>query len=270
MSRKCHFQVELDLAELLAVSHANGLFFAKLKLLDGSYSAVTPSKPVVNHKVALDSKHVFNCKMKVSDAGDLERCMCRISVRKEIQGGASYERVGIVELNLAEYVGAGADRRFLLQASNHVHRQDNSMLRVIIKLKVLDSNPCFRIFKPPEEECELEARELAMQFNSDFTPLDSLSMGDLVDMPSGAAAAAAAAKVMTGKKKGDNAKASKRKSSSSEPDTKRGKVGSSQAKAKVSTAGSAKAGKTTKKAKVSEGKKTKKGEIKSQAKKEPR
>ena len=48
--------------------------------------------------------------------GVLESCRCRVGIRKEEKGGKNYRKIGFVDVDLAEYAGAGpSTQRYILQ-----------------------------------------------------------------------------------------------------------------------------------------------------------
>lgn len=52
---------------------------------------------------------------------------------QEVKGGKSYTKCGFVDINLAEFAGAGStSRRYLLEGYDSKNRQDNSTLKVSI------------------------------------------------------------------------------------------------------------------------------------------
>lgn len=78
--------------------------------------------------------------------GILDPCTVRISVRKEIKGGRSYQKLGFIDLNLAEFAGAGStSRRCLLEGYDTRHRQDNSILRVNLKMHMVSGDVLFKV-----------------------------------------------------------------------------------------------------------------------------
>lgn len=80
-----------------------------------------------------------------ASTGVLDPCHLRISIRKEMKGGRSYYKLGFIDLNLAEFAGAGlTSRRFLLEGYDLRHRLDNSMLRVSIKMHMLSGDILFK------------------------------------------------------------------------------------------------------------------------------
>lgn len=100
-----------------------------------------------NHIVKWDQKFEILCKMSANaSTGVLDPCTLRISIRKEIKGGRSYQKLGFIDLNLAEFAGAGStSRRCLLEGYDTRHRQDNSMLRVTINLHMLSGDILFKV-----------------------------------------------------------------------------------------------------------------------------
>lgn len=79
--------------------------------------------------------------------GVLDPRTLRISVRKEIKGGRSYQKLGFIDLDLATLAGSGlTSRRCLLEGYDARHRQDNSMLCVSIKMKMLIGDILFKVY----------------------------------------------------------------------------------------------------------------------------
>ena len=51
----------------------------------------------------------------------LESCRCRVGIRKEEKGGKNYRKIGFVDVDLAEYAGAGpSTQRYILQVHTGV------------------------------------------------------------------------------------------------------------------------------------------------------
>lgn len=102
---------------------------------------------VKNHTVKWGQKFEILCKMSANaSTGVLDPCTLRISVRKEIKGGRSYQKLGFIDLNLAEFAGSGlTSRRCLLEGYDTRHRQDNSILKVAIKMHMLSGDILFKV-----------------------------------------------------------------------------------------------------------------------------
>ncbi|XP_046643512.1 uncharacterized protein LOC124328730 isoform X1 [Daphnia pulicaria] len=149
--KRYKFQVELFLEELNAVTFPSAVLFAKLRLLDGgNFCEISSREEVQQHTVRWAAKFPFVCKMSANaSTGVLEPCLLRISVRKEVKGGRSYQKLGFADLNLAEFAGSGSTlRRCLLEGYNTRHRQDNSILKVTILMTLLSGDPCFKVPTP--------------------------------------------------------------------------------------------------------------------------
>lgn len=102
---------------------------------------------VKDHTVQWNAHFSFPCKMLANaSTGVLERCVLRISVRKECKGGRSFTKLGFVDLNLAEFAGAGEmSKKALLEGYDARHRQDNSMLKFSIKMNMLSGDILFKV-----------------------------------------------------------------------------------------------------------------------------
>ncbi|XP_076654028.1 uncharacterized protein LOC143359737 isoform X2 [Halictus rubicundus] len=156
--KKYKFSVEVGLEELTAVPFVNAVLFAKLRLLDGgSFVDHSTREEVQEHTVRWNAKFEFLCKMSANASTVvLDPCILRISVRKELKGGRSFQKLGFTDLNLAEFAGAGLCRtRCLLEGYDARHRQDNSMLRVSIKMNMLSGDILFKVPSPSLKQTQL-------------------------------------------------------------------------------------------------------------------
>ncbi|XP_053380833.1 protein FAM102A-like isoform X2 [Mercenaria mercenaria] len=164
--KKYKFHVTFDLEELSSVPFVSGILFAKIRLLEGGFSELSGRKEVYNHCVKWSSKFSFDCKMTSSaNTGILDPCVCRVSVRRELKGGKSYQKLGFADINLSEFAGSGSQqRRFLLEGYDSKHRQDNSTLKVTMTVSLLSGDPVFKVMTqsqflvPGEEEENCESR----------------------------------------------------------------------------------------------------------------
>ncbi|CAH1786845.1 unnamed protein product [Owenia fusiformis] len=146
--KRYKFQVNFCVDELSSVPYVNGIIFVKVRLLDGgSFTELSTREELSNHCVKWRSKFSFVCKMNApQNTGVLESCYCRVSVRKELKGGKSYQKLGFVDVNLSEFAGAGVtSRRCLLEGYDSKHRQDNSILTVSINMTLLSGDPLFKV-----------------------------------------------------------------------------------------------------------------------------
>lgn len=81
-----------------------------------------------------------------ASTGVLDPCILRISIRKECKGGRSFTKLGFVDLNLAEFAGAGeTSRKALLEGYDNRSRQDNSMLKFSLKMNMLSGDILFKV-----------------------------------------------------------------------------------------------------------------------------
>lgn len=81
-----------------------------------------------------------------ASTGVLDPCLLRISIRKEVKGGRSYQKLGFTDLNLAEFAGSGlTSKKTILEGYDARHRQDNSMLLLTIKMHMLSGDILFKV-----------------------------------------------------------------------------------------------------------------------------
>merc|ERR1711971_1217967 len=171
--KRYKFQVDLTLNELTEVSFGKAILFAKVRQLDGgNFQQASNREEVVNHAVKYDFRCSFPSKMAAnSSTGVLDSCKCRVSIRKEEKGGKNFRKIGFVDLDLAEYAGAGpSTQRYILQAYDQHHRLDNSLLQITLNIVLKEGDLVFQrpltrtqpILLPGEEASkgpELDAEE---------------------------------------------------------------------------------------------------------------
>ncbi|XP_028029726.1 uncharacterized protein LOC114242671 [Bombyx mandarina] len=153
--KRYKFEVQCCLEELTEVPFVSAVLFAKVRLLDGgNFQEHSSREEVRNHAVRWNAQFTFMCKMCANaSTGVLEPALLRVSVRKECKGGRSYQKLGFCDLNLAELAGAGeTTRRCLLEGYDNRTRQDNSVLRLRIKMNMISGDP---LFKVPERKQEV-------------------------------------------------------------------------------------------------------------------
>ncbi|PSN55234.1 hypothetical protein C0J52_19872 [Blattella germanica] len=81
-------------------------------------------------------------------------------VFQELKGGRSFQKLGFTDLNLAEFAGSGqTTRRCLLEGYDTRHRQDNSMLRVAIRMNMLSGDILFKVPSPSSKHKQVAAQE---------------------------------------------------------------------------------------------------------------
>lgn len=160
--KKYKFTVDLHLEELVEVPFLNAVLFAKIRLLDGgSFQEHSNREEVKNHTVKWGQKFEFPCKMTSNaSTGVLDPCTVRISIRKEIKGGRSYQKLGFIDLNLAEFAGSGlTSRKCLLEGYDTRHRQDNSMLNVSIRMHMIQGDILFKVPSPSPKSKTIPPQE---------------------------------------------------------------------------------------------------------------
>ncbi|XP_051899868.1 protein FAM102A-like isoform X2 [Pristis pectinata] len=109
--------------------------------------SISQREEVRQNCVRWGKKSSFMCKMTASPVtGVLEPSVCRLSIRKELKGGKAFIKLGFVDLNLAEFAGAGSTARCCLLEGYDTKntRQDNSILKVSISMQLLLGDPCFK------------------------------------------------------------------------------------------------------------------------------
>lgn len=147
------FSVNLQVCRLSDVPLVNAIVFAKIRLLDsGSFEDTTERVEVLNHGASWSNQSQFICRISCdSQSGILEKCMCRISIRKEQKGGKSFYKLGYVDVNLSEFAGSGIEgmsRSYLLNGYTTTQRLDNSRVSIRVTMCHQSSDPFFRVPRP--------------------------------------------------------------------------------------------------------------------------
>jgi hypothetical protein len=149
-------------------------------------SSYCSREEVRDHKVKWGTNFSFPCKMLANaSTGVLERCILRISVRKECKGGRSFTKLGFVDLNLAEYAGAGLTyKKALLEGYDARHRQDNSMLKFSISMNMLSGDILFKVPSPSLKHKSIASEDTTAESRTDEFSSESLG-GSIASASSG-------------------------------------------------------------------------------------
>ena len=100
---------------------------------------------------------------------------------QEEKGGRAYQKLGFVDIDLAQFAGCGlTTRRYLLEGYNEKkHRQDNSTLKVQIDCTLITGDPLFK--RPSKTSANLHVPSYGSATNSKDNTMNSrLDNEDLV------------------------------------------------------------------------------------------
>lgn len=177
--RKVKFTVQLAIQELLSVPYLNAVLFCKVRQCDGGNHVSYSSKKEVSNSSVIwsdDAPIQFDVKTVQSYATattttngsqsvvviGYDQSLCRISVRKELRGGKSYQKIGYVDYNLVDFIskyhetlnGPNPENEFCVNrilkeydsassssssaSKKNQQRLDNSYLK--IKIKIFETN----------------------------------------------------------------------------------------------------------------------------------
>ena len=178
--KKLVFEVSFCIEELLSIPFLSSLLFAKVKLVSpfSNFKYQTLKYQVCNHTVQINEHIFFTSKILSKSDGALQPLLLHISIRRELLGGKSFEKLGYVHIDLAQYAGSGKScQHYLLQNSHS--RSFNSILKVKILLKQISGDPCFKVgtIKPVAVPRLLNENQLNDQ---DFAQLKFLSQQNTI------------------------------------------------------------------------------------------
>ncbi|CAF0940943.1 unnamed protein product [Brachionus calyciflorus] len=193
--RKVKFTIQFDIEELLSVPYVNGVLFCKVRLCDGGNHVSYSSKKEVNNSKVLwsndpsiqfDVKAVQLYSLRTSSSNlekedqkcviiGYEPCFCRISVRKELRGGKSYQKLGYVDYNLSDFIlkyqqceqstSEFCVNRILKEYDNtskkNQQRLDNSYLKIKIKIIEMNNQNKFEQLTKSVQNLENEQKEMS-------------------------------------------------------------------------------------------------------------
>ncbi|VDD90757.1 unnamed protein product [Enterobius vermicularis] len=148
--KRLKFNVNLQLVQLSDVPLVNAILFAKVRLLSGgNFEDVTERVEVANHAAVWNQSFTFLCRIGCDpETGVLEKCECRISLRKEQRGGKSCQKVGFVDVNLSQFADSGVEsiaKSYLLDGYGMNQRQDNSRVFIKVTMSHLNADPIFKV-----------------------------------------------------------------------------------------------------------------------------
>ncbi|XP_023843062.1 early estrogen-induced gene 1 protein isoform X1 [Salvelinus sp. IW2-2015] len=167
--KRFKFQIHFTLEELTAVPFVNVVLFCKIRLLEGGDFAVSSSREEVQQNcVRWKKKFSFVCKMSANPTtGVLDRCICRVSVRKELKGGKTFSKLGFADLNMAEFAGSGSTVHCCILEGYDTKntRQDNSILKVTIGFTLLSGDPCFKTPPSTAKSVSIPGQDPSLQLD---------------------------------------------------------------------------------------------------------
>lgn len=181
--KKFKFLVELSLHDLVCVPFVNSVLFVELRLLHGGHFSVTSTKKdVCNNRVEWSTSYQFSCTISAdSSTLILDPCILRAFLRREINGGKSFQKLGFCDFNLSEFAGLGAvTKSCIFDCCEERHRPDNAMLRLTFRMNMVSSDIVFRIpqssFNPSgQPNCEKFSATLIghLNYDNDLTISDA-------------------------------------------------------------------------------------------------
>lgn len=124
----------------MGVTSINGTYFCKIRLINGgSFEAFTNRCALSDTSVLWNEGFNFEVKLVAnSELKKYEDCLLRISVRKELKGGKTFQKLGYVDYNLTDFINKSEVIKRVLKGYDDKTRYDNSYLK--IKLECIDTD----------------------------------------------------------------------------------------------------------------------------------
>ncbi|KAJ3305261.1 hypothetical protein HDV03_001859 [Kappamyces sp. JEL0829] len=157
--RKVKFICHLIIHEITALPYIAGQYFAKWKLSKTTQKGNTERATISENRVVWNAGFSIECTMVIGKDGFLQPFELTITVKQEINGGMSSEKLGYVTICLANLAGSGSSTtRYLLQEA-----KSNSLLKVSIDMTLVKGNTTtFKIPPPsPKTLLPMTANEVA-------------------------------------------------------------------------------------------------------------
>ncbi|EPY50108.1 fungal protein [Schizosaccharomyces cryophilus OY26] len=145
-ARRPTFELHLKIQDLANIPLVTGLVFIKWNV-DGIHardcSGQTNGEPVLEHKVVWDYDATTIVRFVVDNTNTLRERFLDFHILSESYSNSGATRLGVLKINLAEYVGVGLDSRKYLLADSKI----NATLRIGIGLKQLSGTENFHVAK---------------------------------------------------------------------------------------------------------------------------
>eukprot|EP00842_Homolaphlyctis_polyrhiza_P003715 jgi/Hompol1/4344/HPOL_003607-RA len=154
-SRKAKFHCRCTIHELDSLPYVSGSYFAKWRLLSGGTAKGTTNRvTVVNNQVIWNASADFDVTLIIGrDDGVLQPCEMRISIKQEINGGRSTEKIGAIQLDLAEVADqVNVSKRMLLQETRL-----NSVLKITVSMELVKGDASSYTVPAPKSRTGLES-----------------------------------------------------------------------------------------------------------------
>uniref|UniRef100_A0A1I7X634 C2 NT-type domain-containing protein n=1 Tax=Heterorhabditis bacteriophora TaxID=37862 RepID=A0A1I7X634_HETBA len=138
--KRVKFSVDLQVCNLSDVPLVNAVLFAKIRLLEGgTFDDHTERVEVVRNSAAWSHRSSFSCRIPSDpSSGTLERCLCRISIRK-------VTFIFFIPVHSHHIIHSGISRSYLLDGYGLNQRQDNSKVQVKVTMCHQSADPFFRV-----------------------------------------------------------------------------------------------------------------------------
>ncbi|CAI2179434.1 10266_t:CDS:2, partial [Funneliformis geosporum] len=105
-NRKIHFEIDILIQELINVPLVAGSYYIKWKLKNGERTNnMTERAPIKHRSIAWNYKLQNSVQIIIGKDGVLMPCELSIKVKQELNGRKEVNNIGILLLNLSEYVG---------------------------------------------------------------------------------------------------------------------------------------------------------------------
>lgn len=142
LQNKLEFRFTIVLHECVNVTCPTRRVYCKWKLPQYALQrreGRSPSVVVENNAVTWNYEfEINNCEMQMNSTSKIvQDLILRLSIRQETAAG--FDRIGIVKINLAEYLRTGGSRKYLLENCNV-----NSTLKVSVTVTQVKGDPLFK------------------------------------------------------------------------------------------------------------------------------
>ncbi|KAJ3273501.1 hypothetical protein HDV01_004421 [Terramyces sp. JEL0728] len=139
-NRRVQYECKLTIHELINLPYVSGQYFVKWKLSNSTTKGSTTRATVKDNKVVWEAEFTFHVNLYVEKNRTLSPCDLICTVKQEIYGGSSTDRLGNVNISLANVVGTTDPimERYLLNDA-----KSNSLLLITTQMKQISGTTDF-------------------------------------------------------------------------------------------------------------------------------
>jgi hypothetical protein len=140
-SSRLRFRVHVTIHSLEHIPYARGFIMIKWKTKGHKHEGITATREVTAYTCHFNEDFEYEQQLSVNKKTNIVQSeILRLSVRQDLTGRDDFERMGIVEIDLAQFAGTREITTIFLLKESKV----NSSLRVTVRMRLIAGDPVFK------------------------------------------------------------------------------------------------------------------------------